>query len=263
MIKKIILLFPISLLGIHLSAGHVYAQSDLSGEGSVDFKAHKSEVKLIDPENPDQEVDPGPSPSTDGLLRLDFVFQLNFGKNKLSNIDKIYTANAQLFYSETEARGNYIQVTDDRATGTGWTLQVRQEQPFVSVDDPSDELKGAFISFDNAWANSTMEKEYTPTLQTDVIQLDKVGTTYDLATAGPDKGYGTWAIQFGASSENKAGQTETLEPLVDENGNAEIDPNYKKQIYKNSAVTFFVPGSAEKKSGKYQTVLTWIIGELP
>ncbi|MBO0471765.1 WxL domain-containing protein [Enterococcus sp. DIV0242_7C1] len=232
------------------------------GTGNVQFEASLEPPQVIDPEKPGKPVDPGPSPSTDGYLRIDFVPKFNFGRNKLSEKDQTYPVNAQLFHGETNARGNYIQVTDSRATGDGWTIQVRQETAFTS--NTNETLKGAYISLDKAWANSTIDKQYAPSLQTDVIKLDKVGTTYNLATAGKNQGYGTWAIEFGASDENEAGMQSTLTPLKDEAGKPVLDATFEnKQIYKNNAVNFFMPGSTTTKPGQYQTVMTWILSELP
>ncbi|MCA5011429.1 MULTISPECIES: WxL domain-containing protein [unclassified Enterococcus] len=261
--KKVILLSILVSFSSLILGQQVKAESEsLSGNGSIQFEASLEPPQVIDPEDPKKPVDPGPSPSTDGYLRIDFVPKLNFGRNKLSQKDQVYPVNAQLFHGDTNARGNYIQVTDSRATGDGWTIQVRQETAFTS--NTNDTLKGAYISLDKAWANSTMDKQYAPSLQTDVIKLDKVGTTYNLATAGKNQGYGTWAIEFGASDENEAGLQSTLTPLKDEAGKPVLDVTYEnKQIYKNNAINFFMPGSNTTKPGQYQTVMTWILSELP
>lgn len=262
--SQLVTLIVSGLLAL-LSVPDVQAESlSLSGEGShLSFNKTLTSPKKSDPEKPEVVVNPGETPSTAGYLRLDVVPTLTYGRNKISTENQSYAANAQLFHGETKARGNYVQVTDERGTATGWTLQVRQEQHFTSQENASDMLKGAFLSFDKAWANSTMDKKYTPTLQSDVIKLENVGETYDLAKASINQGVGTWTIAFGASKENREGLSETLSPLVDENGNAVIDSQYNKPIEKNSAVTLFLPGDTEKKAVRYQTVLTWIISELP
>jgi hypothetical protein len=262
--KTLKLLCTAGLLTIFLAGTQAFAEAEkLTSDGNITFEAGLLPPIIVDPEEPETPVDPGETPSTDGYLRLDFVPKLNFGRNRVSDKDQAYEVNAQLFHSDTNARGNYVQITDSRATGDGWTLQVRQESNFTSVNNSEDILKGAFLSFDKAWANSTMDQKYAPTFQQDVIELDKIGMTYDVATAKQGTGYGTWLIEFGASEENTAGLASTLTPLVDESGNAVIDAVYNKQVYKNSAITFFVPGSVEKKPVHYQTVLTWIIAELP
>lgn len=262
--KTLRLLCTAGLLTAFLAGTQAFAEAEkLTTDGNITFEAGLEPPVIVDPEKPVDPVDPGETPSTDGYLRLDFVPKLDFGRNKVSDKDQAYEVNAQLFHSDTNARGNYVQVTDSRATGAGWTLQVRQQTEFTSVDNSEDILKGAFLSFDKAWANSTMDQKYAPSFQQDVIELDKIGMTYDVATAEKGKGYGTWTIEFGASEENTNGLASTLTPLVDESGSPVIDATYNKQVYKNNAITFFVPGSVEKKPVHYQTVLTWIIAELP
>lgn len=238
--------------------------TEVDQKGKVQFEASLIPPGIVDPEIPGNIVDPGPGPSTDGFLRIDFVSAIDFGKNKISSEDAIYDANAQLFKDETNARGNYIQVTDSRSTGAGWSIQVRQETELTSVENPNDVLKGAYMSFGSSWANSTMDQEYAPTVMKDVIKIDKVGTTYEVARAEKDHGYGTWTIEFGASAENDRGLANTLSPALDPAGEALLDPNFNnKQVYKNKAVNLFVPGTIEKKAVKYQTVLTWSLSELP
>jgi len=141
------------------------------------------------------------------------------------------------------------------------TLQVRQDELFTS--EKGDPLKGAYISLDKSWANSTQDAT-VPSLQNDVIKLDKTKTTYDLATAEKNQGEGTWIIEFGASEDNEADKLPTLTPLTDETGAPIVDPVFEnKQIYKNNAINLFMPGSKEVTPGKYQTVITWILAELP
>ncbi|MEI5994291.1 WxL domain-containing protein [Candidatus Enterococcus mansonii] len=257
------ILFSVLTFSFFLSSQAVFAEAkSLPATGSIEFEKSLQPPQVVDPEKPADPADPGPSPSTDGYLRIDFVPKFNFGRNKLSEKDQTYSANAQLFHGDTGPRGNYVQVTDSRATGDGWTLQVRQETMLTS--NTGDMLKGAYISLDKMWANSTLDSQYAPSLQTDVIKLDKINTTYDLATAGKNQGFGTWTIEFGASEDNEAGLVSTLKPLTDENGKPVLDPDFEnKQVYKNEAVNFFIPGSKDTKPGQYQTVITWLLAELP
>ncbi|MBO0441174.1 WxL domain-containing protein [Candidatus Enterococcus ikei] len=231
-------------------------------KGSVQFEASLIPPQVIDPEFPEKPVDPGEFTPQGEYLRLDFAPQLNFGRNKLSSQDQFYSVNAQLFHGEQEARGNFVQVSDSRTTSAGWKLQVRQETAFTESKETG--LIGAYLSLDKAWANSSMDQKYAPILGSEVVRIDKVGTTYNLANAEKGTGQGTWTIAFGASEENENAIDPTLKPAVDEHGSPILDPNFEnKQVYKNKAVTLFVPGSVEKKQTKYQTVITWILSELP
>lgn len=239
-------------------------ESSLSGDAEIELKGYKEENSIIrDPENPEVEVDPGETPQTEGDLRIDFAPKLNFNTVKISDKNDVFPVNAQLFHGDTSARGNFIQVSDYRDNSTGWTLQIRQENQFKHVTKAGAELKGAVISFDGAWANSTRDAAKAPTVSKDVIRMSNVGETYNLASADSDKGAGTWSIVFGASSENHNERPNTLEIRKDGSGKEITDPIFKKPVYTNRAVTLAVPGATEKEAGAYSTVLTWVLAELP
>lgn len=241
----------------------LYAESEVNGTGRIGFEGEYAQV-IVDPENPTAEAEPGAGPSTTGDLRLDFVSSFHFGANKISDKDETYYGNAQLFFGATEPRGSFVQVSDYRGTGAGWTLQLRQETQFRNEATTNKELKGAVISLDNSWINSTRDKKEAPSVSKDVIKIDSIGETYNLAEASTGKGQGTWSIIFGASSENKSGQENTLTPRLDSNGNKIKDPDFEnKEIYQNSALRLSVPGATSKDQVAYQTVLTWILSELP
>ncbi|MBP1046526.1 WxL domain-containing protein [Enterococcus sp. BWM-S5] len=238
---------------------------DVAGSGHITFTGDYSDVGVRDPENPSTEVDAGNSPSTQGKLRIDFVPQFQFTSvNKISDKDMTYSVNAQLFNDETEARGNFIQISDYRGAMLGWTLQLRQEMQFQNAQTANSQLDGAVLSLDYSWTNSTQDAALSPTISKEVIHLDNIGATYNLAEASPGTGAGTWSISFGGSADNPAGIAETLTPKVDQNGHAMLDAAYgNKQMHENSAITLSVPGGTKKDPVSYSTVLTWILAELP
>ncbi|MBO0469635.1 WxL domain-containing protein [Enterococcus sp. DIV0242_7C1] len=241
-----------------------HAEASRKSGAEIDLSQFKEEDSIIrDPENPDIEVDPGETPQTDGDLRIDFVPKLNFSTVKISKEAAVYPINAQLFHGETGARGNFIQVSDYRDNHSGWTLQVRQEEQFKHATKVGAELKGAVISFDQAWTNSTTDASLSPSVSKEVIRMSNIGDTYNLAQAQDEKGSGTWSIIFGASAENKNGRQNSLELRKDSSGNTIEDPIFKKPVYSNQAITLTVPKETEKEAGAYSTVLTWILAELP
>jgi len=241
-----------------------WADSDsVSNGGHVTFEGELI-TGPVDPENPGTPVDPGESPSTTGDLRIDFVPQLNFHANKITNKDVTYPVNAQLFHDGTAPRGNFIQITDLRSEATGWTLQLRQETQFQNTGTVNSQLDGAVLSLDDAWVNSTREASLAPTVSKEVIHLDNIGATYNLAEASAGKGAGTWLISFGASSTNPKGLDSTLTPKVDAKGNAVLDSTFEnQQIQENSAITLSIPGATKIDPVTYTTVLTWVLAELP
>lgn len=234
-----------------------------TGTGNVGFEGEKP-AGPVDPEQPETPVDPGPSPSTTGELRIDFVPQLNFHANKITTKDMSYPVNAQLFHDGTSPRGNFIQVTDDRADMFGWTLQLRQESQFQNASTANSQLDGAVLSFDKSWTNSLQPSSLSPMVSKEVIRLDNIGATYNLAEAGKGKGTGTWLISFGASASNPQGVENTLTPKVNAKGEAVLDPTFdNQQIHENSAITLSIPGTTKTDPVAYTTVLTWILAELP
>ena len=252
-----------AMLLTFIEASSVYADDSVEGGGHISFTG-EYDKGIRDPEYPDNIVDPGPSPSTNGPLRLDFVPQFNFHRNKMVGKDMIYPVNAQLFHDETTARGNFIQISDNRGAALGWTLQLRQEAQFQNSTESNHELNGAFLSLDKSWANSNRNENEAPIVAKDVIRLDHIGETYNLADAKPGSGVGIWLISFGASATNPKGQENTLTPKIDTESKPILDPVFEnKQMVENSAITLSIPGATEKKSGTYTTVLTWILAELP
>jgi hypothetical protein len=97
----------------------------------------------------------------------------------------------------------------------------------------------------------------------DAISIDEIGSSYQVATAATGAGNGTWLLSFGASSDNKLGQDNTLTELKDEKGKSMIDPLFNKNMYSNSAISLSVPEKTSIIPGRYQTELTWILQATP
>lgn len=259
--RKIISLTGLLLL-LGLSTTVSYAD-EIGGTGHIQFVGD-GEQGIIDPENPSQPVDPEKSSSTEGPLRIDFVPNFNFSDgHAITNQDSEYFADAQLFHGETEARANYVQISNYSHNTDGWTLQLKQEKQFTNTSSQK-ELKGAVLSLDRSWANTNMPGSISPKLSKEVIRIDQIGETYNLAEAQPGSGFGTWTISFGSSSTAPVEADSTLTPQKDAQGQPLLDAQYKnKQKWKNHAVKLTVPGAAEKEPGEYTTVLTWTLAELP
>lgn len=256
----------VSLLSLLLGASVVSAVEDASstnGQGAIKYHSSDWPTGPTDPENPGNEVVPGGEiVKTEGPLRLDFIPKLNFGPQVVSKEDQRYYANAQLFKSDTPARANYLQVTDNRGELTGWQLSVRQETQFKNSETKNKELKGAVLSLDKQWANSSFSQDYRPTIVKDAIKIEQMETSYPIAIAEKGKGAGTWTIEFGSSGAVE-GVENTLIPLVNADGKALTEGTVgDKPMYKNQAISLFVPGKTLKDPVKYSTVLTWTIAEL-
>lgn len=237
------------------------SESSVGGSHITFEKGTDPNSGVLDPETL-KPADPGEIAKTEGPLRIDFAPQLTFAATEISKTDLKSSAHAQLFHNGTGARGNFVQVSDYRAKETGWRLLVRQETQFRSQSADT-LLKGAYISFDQAWTNSTSVSK-APKVSKEVINMSNIGETYLLAEAAANQGGGTWSIVFGASKDNAFNQPNTLFPLVDAEGNQVTDAEFEnQQVYINQGVTLTIPHTEQLKPGNYSTVLTWIISELP
>lgn len=219
----------------------------------------------VDPENPGEIVDPGPSPSINSSLRIDFVSSLDFGKVKIKDKNRVYPALAQNFYGNTEPRGSYVQISDRREIKSGWTLQLKQEIQFrhtQTKNKKEQDLTGTVLSLDNGWANSITGNP-KPEVYRNTILLNNIGQSYEVATSKKDVGKGIWTINFGASIDNQNGQKDTLIPALNEKGEVIMDSVFQKPAYYNSAITLSIPDSIKIYPVQYQTELTWILSELP
>jgi hypothetical protein len=243
---------------------HATAPDSLNQSGTVTIEGSQV-TDPVDPENPEKVVNPGDSPSTKGPLRIDFVSVLDFGESKISKGKRNYNALAQQFFDDTGPRGSYIQITDQQADSSGWTLQVKQETQFnnpILQDKEKQELKGAVLSLDKGWANSSGTSE-APNVTRETIALNSIGSAYEVATARTGSGKGVWTIAFGASKDNKNEQPATLSPVMDTSGKPVMDQTYKKPVYSNSAITLTVPETTKIYPVEYQTEITWILAKLP
>ncbi|WP_207695250.1 hypothetical protein DOK67_0001204 [Enterococcus sp. DIV0212c] len=258
-----LLIFLTSFIGFEKPS---YADSPDTIDGAGTVKVTGSDRSdIVDPENPEKPANPGESPYTTGPLRIDFVSALNFGKAETKKSDRKYLALAQQFFDETEARGSYVQLTDQRGVSTGWSLQVKQQTQFrnpVIQNREEQELVGAYLSLDKGWAKSSSDS-LAPTVTRETIAINAMDTAYEVATANKGAGRGVWTIAFGASKTNSDNQPTTLQPLVDKEGKAILDEEYQKPAQTNSAVTLTVPETTKIYPVQYETKLTWILAELP
>lgn len=227
---------------------------ELQQKGSVTVK-DSGKTEVVDPEIPEVVVDPGTGPSTKGSLRIDYVSPLDFGKVKLTKSNRSYNALASKIGKTDKYRGSFIQISDFREKSSGWSLQVKQDHQFKTND--YDELKGAVLSLDKGWANSSSIKE-APTVTRDTLEINNIGEVYDVARATKGGGGGVWSINFGASKDNDDNQPSTITEGQKTNGKEKVE-----SAIKNSAVKLNIPDSTKVIPKEYQTKITWILAETP
>lgn len=230
------------------------ASEKIDGNSEISYDIFDWLTPPVDPENPEVPANPeGEIVTTKGLLRLDFIPQLSFGSQAISDQDQVYFADAQTIHKGAAKRPNYVQVTDNRGTLKGWNLSVRQEGQFKNDTTKNKELQGAVLSFDKQQLNSTFDPKYSPTIIKDAIAIEQMGVTYPVAIADEDHGMGTWTIQFGSRVANGQGDSTLI-------SNKTKDGRFSEN--KNSAISLFVPGKTKKDPVQYTAVITWIISEL-
>lgn len=225
-------------------------------DGTVEFVPNTDPTDPVDPTDPTNPVDPtdptdpdGPEPGTNGPLSIDFASNLNFGKQKITSTDEVYHAAAQQFFNvdqdgnqtgDAQYGPDYVQVTDNRGTESGWTLTVTQDAQFKSATDH--ELDGASIKLKNANIQ-TVSASAKPTIAADTVLIP--GTASDVMVAAAGQGAGTYLNDWGT----KAGLTE-----VEEDG---------QKVHKTDSIELSVPGKSTKYAEKYSTKLTWTLSDVP
>lgn len=247
-----------ALLGAGASVTITTVAADETGaeyvsNGAVKFIPNTDPTTPIDPTdptnpNPVVPIDPtdpdGPNEGTPGPLSIDFASSLDFGVNKISSKDEVYYANPQLYKEEGKISANYVQVTDNRGSSAGWTLQVRQDKQFTNATAKYSELKGAQITINDSKAVSNAIDVTVPKVPATITLVPETPVT--VMSAAGDSGDGSWISMFG--------QTE-LKTEVQADGTS-------KEVEKNSSVELAVPGSTPKSAVEYRSTLTWLLSDV-
>ncbi|MHC5279583.1 WxL domain-containing protein [Listeria kieliensis] len=189
------------------------------------------------PYHPNQDVDFADSnrpTESKGPLSLDFVPTIQFSARRGSWEEETYFARL-IQVRQPDGKGfeeipNYVQVTDDRGTLSGWTLVLRQNGPFRNG---ASTLKGAAIKLTKLQMVAA-EPGRVPTAFQEIV-LDPEGKESSLLIqAKKGTGAGTWLGLFGKNN----AQAET-------------------------AISVTVPGDITKEPGQYTTSLTWELQDSP
>lgn len=216
---------------------------EYGSNGVITFEPNTDPTNPVDPLDPTKPVKPvdpndpnGPEPGTAGPLSIDYASSLDFGKQKITSQDNVYKAKAQVYRDEegTEKVGpNYVQVTDNRGTEEGWTLQVQQNGQFETDEgENSKELTGAQIVFKNGnvVTGSASEK---PTGEAK-ITANPNGDLQNVMSAKSKQGSGTYLLDWGTDAATGA-----------------------------DSIELSIPGSTTKYAQKYSTTFTWVLTDTP
>lgn len=196
----------------------------------------KPHVPGTDPKNPDTPVDPG-NPST-AALKIVYASDFAFESKQISAKDQ--TAN--VLFDKTKL-GNgmlpMVQVSDQRANGNGWNLNVKQESKFTNPKNSSDKILGASINFgtmsfldDNDKATKDVEQGTQTSLS--------AGNEIEVMHTTTANHYGMYTGQF-------TGKLGTADGTTDKT---------------TDGVKLDIPGNSAL-ANSYATTLTWTLEDAP
>lgn len=160
--------------------------------------------KPVDPKDPEGTGKPFPGDSKDpnnkgtgstGLLTLDYISNLKFTQDQ--------TVNGVIDATATNRKA-FVQVSDRRATGTGWNLMLKPE-PLVGKSDSSVSISAATLTLGNAYfLSSGGNVSQAPTVTTGATEALPVGSYSLVAQAqnrpGNRQGVGTWLLRLNTSN---------------------------------------------------------------
>lgn len=219
-----LLISSMILGGVVASAAPGPIPANYTSEGHVTFVPDDSVVPPVGP-----PVGPW-EPGTNGPLSLDYASTLEFGENKITSADQVYTAAPQDMEDGT-TRPNWVQVSDVRGGEQGWGLQVQQNAQFESTSGKT--LNGAVIKFMNGNVDNQYSESAAPTTFTEGFELSPGGELQDVISAKAGEGAGTWVYQFGDDAT------------------------------KGESISLSVPGKTTKYNEAYSTQLTWTLTDVP
>lgn len=257
----------IALVGLSVSCSAnalaTNEQLPVSSHGLVKFMSGASQTDPMDPlPDPGGDFDlPGfpwnptrpdgkPNPGTTGPLAIDFASSIQFGLNELSNEDAVYFAEAQRIVTElgetVMIRPNYVQVSDNRGTESGWTLTLSQAGQFSAMTNSKyPTLTGAAITFEKGFVNGRSTSKEPMAMQR--VTLDPTGAAQVIMSALPESGAGTWTTAWGAVEDLRVATPSGV--------------TVTRQVTKG--VSLFVPGDTPKDAIGYETALNWTLTDRP
>ncbi|WP_033601071.1 WxL domain-containing protein [Enterococcus faecalis] len=255
--KSVLGLVTLSTLSLSTAvlAGDAAENNQYKSNSVVEFIPNSTPTPPVNPENPDPEkptipTDPtnpeGPNPGTQGPLAIDYASSLDFGKNRISNKDQVYFARAQAYEGDQEDTSNFVQVSDNRGTNSGWSLTVKQDgQLSATTNTQNKSLTGAQITFFNPNVSSNAQNVVKPVASERVVIIPDEEVVVTKAAKGT--GAGTWATYWGS-----------VESVEEQTENGEL-----QNVNVTKAIQLSVPGSTPKDAVKYQTKLIWSLTDVP
>ncbi len=259
--RKILLMSGlVAVLGVTSAAGAFAAErvENQDAESNATF-AFDNDIDggettpPVNPEEPGTAVDPDPDDEDDngetgntGDLRIDYVSNFKFGAQKISGSEQIFHAGLVSVNNGNDLVPNFVQVTDLRGSGAGWSLRVEMTDAFelMSVKEDGDAsqigrtLTGAEIIIENINA-STNNVDESELPVAEWIELGEGKDAQLLMQAEKGSGYGTHVAYFGEYL--GLGEAETA----------------------STSVSLVVPGNVTKIEGTYKADILWTLSDTP
>ncbi|EGO8884516.1 WxL domain-containing protein [Enterococcus faecalis] len=223
--KKLFLGTSLLITSLFVSVQITHAETKSEAESKSTVKTVVGEtteptppVDPTDPEkpNPDPEV---PGTGNTGPLTIDLVSNIEFGEQEIKEKEAIYNAKTE---------HPYVQITDRRGTGAGWTLKASIGE--FNNEDKTKTLKGAEFSLKNGTIKSTSSNVSEKPQGYDV-NLNK--DLQVIMQAVTDQGMGTWLDVFSGTKDN------------------------------NANVQLKVPAGSAKAKQSYSSVIHWELTDAP
>ncbi|MBC1228666.1 WxL domain-containing protein [Listeria booriae] len=191
--------------------------------GKIKLEADDSAVTPLDPTNPDAPTPAIPDPSdpgntgtgNTGALTIDFLSNIDFGTQKISGKSQTYRA---------VNKNPYIQVTDKRGTGAGWTLTATA----TDFTDGSKILKGSQMSLIDGQVRTQSDNQSAAPTTSDITLNNNAQI---VLSAEANAGMGTWLNVYEGTEGN------------------------------NDNVSLYVP--AGNLAGDYNSSITWTLEDSP
>ena len=241
-------------------------KSEANTEGKVSFSVDDEETdpdnpEVVDPTDPDNPgvVDPGDEGSTgDGKksFKINWVSNFKFGNMLISGKEMTkYAEPTTLNFKPNEDGSerpskenlpNFVQVTDNRGTNTGWRLTAAASE--FTEEDGDSTLKGASLIVTNPQLFSDTEnRELAPAPHKKPLNLlDNPGEATTIMTAAKGKGQGTWSMAWSPNA-------------ISDN---DFEFAYSEQ--ENKGVQLSVPLSATPEADKlYTSTINWLLSDTP
>ncbi|ALS02797.1 cell surface protein [Enterococcus silesiacus] len=213
-VSTIVLASIFSLNGVVTFAAEDTKPLGAKSKTHISFTASEEPTGPVDPTDPNKPVDPdqpidptdpeNPGTGNEGALAIDYVSNIVFGEKEIESGDTIYNAMNE---------NPFVQVTDKRGTGAGWTLSA-QTNGFKT--EAGKQLKGAELSFKNGHVKTRTDNVSTAPIGNDVVFSNADAKV--IMSAKKDAGRGTWLDVFSGEADNNENvQLKVLEGSADAN----------------------------------------------